>query len=71
MNNSINNKVTNFPSHVNDDEVLFQLLDSPKQRARREALLRQDRRSRTLNKILSSLTWFSAGIVFLQLLMLL
>lgn len=71
MNNSINTKVTNFPSPVDEDEVLFQLLDSPKQRARREALLRQDRLNRTLSRVLSSLTWFSAGIVFLQLLMLL
>lgn len=71
MNNSTNNKVTNFPSPVNDDEVFFPLLNSPKQEARREALRRRDRNQQVLSRAFHSFAMFSAGVVFLWLLMLL
>ena len=68
MNNPFDNKVP-FPLPVDEDEILSQMLDSPKQRARREELRRMDRADRTLNRFLNSAAWFSAGVVFLWLLL--
>lgn len=70
MNNPFDNKVL-FPLPVDEDEILSQMLDSPKQRARREELRKMDRADRILHQFLYSAACFSAGVIFLWLLLLL
>lgn len=68
MNNSTNNKVVSIHSQEDDFKVLHQMVNSPKQEARRQAKLRRDRRARRLEKALHIGGIFSAGVIFMYLL---
>lgn len=68
MNNSTNNKVVSIYSQEDDFKVLHQMLNSPKQEARRQAKLRRDRRARRMEKALHIGGIFSAGVIFMYLL---
>lgn len=68
MNNPTNNKVVSIHSQEDDFKVLHQMLNSPNQQARRQARLRRDRRARRFEKALHIGGIFSAGVVFMYLL---
>lgn len=68
MNNSTNTKVVPIPSLEDDFKVLHQMVNSPKQEARRQAKLRRNRRARRMEKALHIGGIFSAGVVFMYLL---
>ena len=68
MNNSTNNKVVSIHSQEDDFKVLHQMVNSPKQEARRQARLRKNRRARRLEKALHIGGIFSAGVIFMYLL---
>ena len=58
------NKTINFPQ-VDPDTQLEQMLNSPTQRARREARRKEDKLWENTNRFIHSAALFSAGIVFL------
>lgn len=62
------NKTINFPQ-VDPDTQLEQMLNSPTQRARREARRKEDKLWENTNHLIHSAALFSAGIVFLWVLM--
>lgn len=62
------NKTINFPQ-VDPDTQLEQMLNSPTQRARREARRKEDKLWENTNRFTHSAALFSAGIVFLWVLM--
>lgn len=62
------NKTINFPQ-VDPDTQLEQMLNSPTQRARREARRKEDKLLENTNRFIHSVALFSAGIVFLWVLM--
>lgn len=68
MNNSTNNKVVSIYPPEDDFKVLHQMVNSPKQEARRQAKLRRDRRTRRMEKALHIWGIFSAGVIFMYLL---
>lgn len=68
MNNSTNNKVVFIYPQEDDFKVLHQVVNSPRQEARRQAKLQRDRRTRRLEKALHIGGIFSAGMVFMYLL---
>lgn len=68
MNNSTNNKVVSIYPQEDDFKVLHQMLNSPQQEARRQAKLRRDRRAHRMEKALHIGGIFSAGVVFMYLL---
>lgn len=68
MNNSTNNKVVFIHSQEDDFKVLHQMLNSPKQEARRQARRKQDRSYRFWSKAFHIGGIFSAGVVFMYLL---
>lgn len=68
MNNSTNNKVVSIYPQEDDFKVLHQVVNSPKQETRRQARLRRDRRARRIEKALHIGGIFSAGMVFMYLL---
>lgn len=68
MNNSTNNKVVSIHSQEDDFKVLHQMVNSPQQEARRQAKLRRDRRASRMEKALHIEGIFSAGVVFMYLL---
>lgn len=68
MNNSTNNKVVSIHSQEDDFKVLHQMVNSPKQEARRQAKLRRNRRARRMEKALHIGGIFSAGMVLMYLL---
>ena len=68
MNNSTNNKVVSIHSQEDDFKVLHQIVNSPRQEARRQARLRKNRRARRLEKALHIGGIFSAGVIFMYLL---
>lgn len=68
MNNSTNNKVVSIHSQEDDFKVLHQMVNSPKQETRRQAKLQRDRRARRMEKALHIGGIFSAGVIFMYLL---
>lgn len=66
--NSTNNKVVSIYPQEDDFKVLHQMVNSPQQEARRQAKLRRDRRARRMEKALHIGGIFSAGVVFMYLL---
>lgn len=57
---------TQFPQ--DDFKALNSMVNSPKQEARRQAKLRRDRRARRMEKALHIGSIFSAGVIFMYLL---
>lgn len=68
MNNPTNNKVVSIYPQEDDFKVLHQVVNSPKQETRRQARLQRDRRARRIEKALHIGGIFSAGMVFMYLL---
>lgn len=68
MNNSTNNKVVSIYPQEDDFKVLHQVVNSPKQETRRQARRKQDRIYRLRAKALHIGGIFSAGMVFMYLL---
>lgn len=68
MNNSTNNKVVSIYPQEDDFRVLHQMVNSPKQEARRQARRKQNQIYRLRAKVLHIGGIFSAGMVFMYLL---
>lgn len=68
MNNSTNNKVVSIYPQEDDFKVLHQMVNSSKQEARRQARRKQNRIYRLRDKALHIGGIFSAGMVFMYLL---
>lgn len=68
MNNSTNNKIV--PIHLREDDfkAIHQMLNTPKQEARRLARRKQDRNYRFWSKALHTGGAFLAGMAFMYLL---
>lgn len=68
MNNSTNNKIVPIHSQEDDFKVLHQMLNSPEQRRRRQLRRKKAHRRMFKEKVLSLAGAFSAGALFMYLL---